>query len=150
MSQIHRKDGTVRWVEIRGSLVRKANRCDAFQIIARDITERKHEENALRQNNDELLEVNQQLAAAEEEMRKQLDAIIQAQDELKREKALSETLVESLPGIFYLYDAQTRRLVKWNKNHEVVSGYTKEEMLGKHALDWFRPEDKEAALARHG
>jgi PAS domain S-box-containing protein len=147
VSQIRRKDGTERWVEIRGCIVRKANMGDAFQIIARDITERKLEEKALRQNNDELLAVNQQLAAAEEEMRKQLETIIEGQNELKREMALSEALVESLPGIFYLYDAQTMRLVNWNKNHQEASGYTEEEMFGKHALDWFPPEYTTKVLA---
>jgi PAS domain S-box-containing protein len=147
VAQVHRKDGTTRWVEMRSSIVRKGEGWDAFQVIARDITERKESEQSLRQNNEELNAVNQQLAAAEEELRKQLDAITKGQDELKREKALSETLVESLPGIFYLYNAQTMRLVNWNKNHREVCGYSDEEMLDRHALDWFRPEDAKAALA---
>ncbi len=146
VAQVHRRDGTTRWVEMRSSIIKKGNRFDAFQIIARDIDELKRTEQSLRQNNEELNEVNQQLAVAEEELRKQLDEITEGQDELRREKALSETLVESLPGIFYLYNGQTMRMVNWNKNHQVVSGYTKEEMLGRHVLDWFRPDKAGTAL----
>jgi PAS domain S-box-containing protein len=140
VSQIHYSDGTTKWVEGRASVIMKAGRCDSFQIIAQDITERKRTEQSLTHNFEEL-------NAVKEELRKQLDTILRAQDELKKEKVLSEALIESLPGVFYLYDGQTKRMVNWNKNHELVSGYTKEEMLGKYALDWFRPEDKEAALA---
>ncbi|HEY3420933.1 MAG TPA: PAS domain S-box protein [Methanomassiliicoccales archaeon] len=146
VARVHRKDGTIRWVELRSSGIRKGSKCDAFQVIARDITERKRSEQSLKQNNEELNAVNQQLAAAQEELRKQLKAITEGQEELKREKALSETLVESLPGIFYLYNGQTMRMVNWNKNHREVSGYSDEEMLDKHVFEWFRPEDAKAAL----
>ena len=104
-------------------------------------------EESLRQNNEELNAVIQQLAGAKEEMSRQLEAIILGQDELKREKARSETLVEGLPGIFYIYDAQTMRLMNWNKNHQLLSGYADMEMLGKHVLDWSRPRYAQAVLA---
>ena len=38
-------------------------------------------------------------------------------------------------------------MVNWNKNHQDVSGYTEEEMLGKHLLDWHRQENKTRVLA---
>jgi PAS domain S-box-containing protein len=115
--------------------------------IGRDITERKRTEEALRQTNDELQAVNQQLAAAEEELRKQLNTIILSEDEWREEMAFSESLIESLPDIFYLYDAQTLRLVRWNKNYQEVSGYAQEEMFAKYFLDWHRADKAEAVLA---
>jgi PAS domain S-box-containing protein len=115
--------------------------------IGRDITEHKRMEETLKQNNVDLNAVNQQLTAAEEEMRKQLDVIIKGQDELRQETYLLETLMESLPGIFYMYDAETQCLVNWNRNHQEVSGYTEEEMLGKHVLEWHRAENKERVMA---
>ena len=115
--------------------------------VGRDITERKRVEESLAQNNEELNSVNQQLAAMEEELRKHLDATIHSEDELRKEKAFSESLMDSLPGIFYLYDAQTMRLVRWNKNHQEMSGYSDEEMSGMHVMDWHRAEDEKEVLA---
>lgn len=60
---------------------------------------------------------------------------------LLREKNISETTIESLPGIFYLFDSQGR-LLKWNKNFERVSGYTAKELSGMSPLDFFLGEDK--------
>jgi PAS domain S-box-containing protein len=66
----------------------------------------------------------------------------QAEEALSREKNISETTIESLPGIFYLFDSQGQFL-KWNKNFEVVSGYSPEEIAGMHPLDYFSGEDIE-------
>ncbi len=48
VSCLHRRDGTVKWVEMRASMVMKAGRSHAFQIISRDITERKLAEESLK------------------------------------------------------------------------------------------------------
>ncbi len=47
VSRILRKDGSVMWVEGRSTVVLKGGRPSAFQIIARDITERKNAEDAM-------------------------------------------------------------------------------------------------------
>ena len=146
-AQVHREDGTKGWVEVRASIIRKAGHAQVFQIIGRDITEQKHAEEELRQTNAELRRTNDQVEAAEEVLRKQYNSIMESEDDLRKEMAFSQSVMDSLPGIFYLYDAQTLRLVKWNKNHQEVSGYTQEEMLGKHVLEWHRPENADAVLA---
>jgi len=38
---------------------------------------------------------------------------------------------------FPLYDGEGR-LVRWNKKHEELTGYTAEEMAGMHVFDWYR------------
>ncbi|MFC1628657.1 PAS domain S-box protein [Gemmatimonadota bacterium] len=62
--------------------------------------------------------------------------------QLEQEKAFSDTLIDSLPGMFYMYDADSR-LIRWNKNHETWTGYTAEEMKGMHVLDWFEGDEKQ-------
>ena len=104
-------------------------------------------EDSLRSHNQELHAVNDELRAAERELRIQLEEIVKGQEELGKEMAFSESLMDSLPGIFYLYEADSLRLVRWNKNHQELSGYTPEEMFGKHVLSWHRPENSEAVLA---
>jgi PAS domain S-box-containing protein len=54
VSSLHRKDGSVKWVEMRASIVMRGGRPHAIQIIARDITERKRVEEALVQANRKL------------------------------------------------------------------------------------------------
>ena len=53
-----------------------------------------------------------------------------------REKELSDSIINSLPGIFYLYDKEGNFL-RWNKNFETVTGYTAEEIGQMNALDFF-------------
>lgn len=62
--------------------------------------------------------------------------------DLKEEKLFSETVLNSLPGIFYLYDIDDN-LIRWNKNHEVLTGFTAEELSKKSMLEWFEGEDKD-------
>jgi PAS domain S-box-containing protein len=62
---------------------------------------------------------------------------------IREEKALSDSIINSLPGIFYLFDAQGKFL-SWNKNFEEVSGYSTEEMLERHPSDFFVGEDQQS------
>lgn len=66
---------------------------------------------------------------------------------LRSEKAFSDTMIESTPGIFYFYDANGTFL-RWNRNFEVVSGCSGEELATMHPLDFFRGEDRERVRQR--
>jgi PAS domain S-box-containing protein len=66
---------------------------------------------------------------------------------LLQEKQFSDRLIDSLPGTFYVYDAQFR-LRRWNKNHETLTGYTAEELQGKWMGDFAATEEeREQVLA---
>jgi two-component system, cell cycle sensor histidine kinase and response regulator CckA len=69
-----------------------------------------------------------------------------AEEELLREQLLMKTLLDSLPGIFYLYSYPALRLVRWNKNHETVLGFGPGEIKDRPILEWHIPEAKEAVL----
>jgi PAS domain S-box-containing protein len=64
-----------------------------------------------------------------------------------REKKLSDSVINSLPGIFYLYD-QSGNFIRWNKNFETVSGYSAEEISKMHPLDFFEGEERALIKAR--
>jgi len=71
----------------------------------------------------------------------------QAEAELLREKEFTEKLLESLPGIFFLYDS-TCHLKRWNKAHETVMGFTADELRDWYIPDWHEtPEEAAAGLA---
>jgi len=60
---------------------------------------------------------------------------------LIEEKRYSETIIESLPGLFWQFD-ESGQCMRWNKNVETVYGYTPEELKKKHAIkDVVAPED---------
>ena len=50
---------------------------------------------------------------------------------LWREKQFSEKLLESLPGIFFLYDSSCH-LKRWNKAHETAMGFTADELRDRY------------------
>lgn len=64
-----------------------------------------------------------------------------AEDQLIKEKDLSEAIINSLPGIFYLYNTKGEFKV-WNKNFEEVSGYSDEEILKMTPKEFFAEEDQ--------
>jgi PAS domain S-box-containing protein len=67
--------------------------------------------------------------------------------QLTMEKNLSDAIINSLPGIFYLYD-KDRRFLRWNKSFEIVSGYSAAEISKMHPLDFFQGDDKKLLKER--
>lgn len=65
-----------------------------------------------------------------------------AETAIKAEKELSDSIINSLPGIFYLIN-QEGKFVRWNKNFETISGYDNEELKTIFALDLFSENEKE-------
>ncbi len=66
----------------------------------------------------------------------------QTKDGLLKERIFAETTINSLPGIFYLFDMEGR-FIRWNENFERVSGYSSDEILQMHPRDFFDGTDKE-------
>lgn len=72
------------------------------------------------------------------------DRIIMEQS-LKKEKILSKAIMDSIPGILYLYDDEGR-LVHWNKNHEELTGHSTAELSKMRFSDWFKDDEKSQAM----
>lgn len=70
-----------------------------------------------------------------------------AEATILREKQLSETIINNLPGVFYLYEA-SGHFVKWNKNFEKVSGFSAGEIAQMEAADFYDTDFKEIIKAR--
>jgi PAS domain S-box-containing protein len=67
---------------------------------------------------------------------------IKARLEIIKEKNLSDSIIDSLPGVFYLYNRKGNFL-RWNKNFSEVTGYNSEEIAHMHPLDFFGGGEKE-------
>jgi PAS domain S-box-containing protein len=66
---------------------------------------------------------------------------------IEREKDFSNSIINSLPGVFYLFDS-AGNMMRWNKNFEEVSGYSAEEIKSMHPADFFADDEKEYIATR--
>lgn len=99
-------------------------------------------------------------------LRKLQDLNINLEDKIKKRTAeleeMNETLSElniennksiemidgifnSIPGLIYLYD-ENGKLIKWNKKHETMTGYSHTELAQMNLYDWYKndPESQNA------
>jgi diguanylate cyclase (GGDEF)-like protein/PAS domain S-box-containing protein len=58
----------------------------------------------------------------------------------KKEQTLIEAIFDSIPGYLYVYD-ENGKLIKWNKKHETMTGYTAEELSLMTLEKWFDQEE---------
>ncbi len=64
-----------------------------------------------------------------------------AEESILKEKAFTEAMLDSLPGIFYLIDP-AGRLLRWNRALEKTFGYTSAEVASMQTLDFVAIEDR--------
>ncbi len=69
-----------------------------------------------------------------------------AYEDLQAEKTFSDSVIDTLPGVFYVYDEQGH-LLRWNKNNERVSGYSADELSRIHMSRLVPPEEREQLAA---
>ena len=60
-----------------------------------------------------------------------------------KEQLFNKALLESIPGIYYLYSLPELKLSGWNKQHETIFGYEASEMQNASILQWHLPENVE-------
>lgn len=63
-------------------------------------------------------------------------------NQIINERNLSDSIINSLPGIFYLFNREGKQL-RWNNNFEKVSQYTGEEIAHLLPTDFVEGEEKE-------
>ncbi|MBO9657818.1 MAG: PAS domain S-box protein, partial [Chitinophagaceae bacterium] len=81
------------------------------------------------------------------ERKKAEQEILRLLKEVTQEKTLSDTIINSLPGIFYLYD-RNGRFIRWNEDLSKVSGYSDEQIAGMHPVDLIAGKDKELVMQK--
>jgi PAS domain S-box-containing protein len=94
----------------------------------------------------QLSEANDNLRQTNEKLAREIEEHKQTEEALRREQLFSKSVIDSLPGIFYLYTYPELKLILWNKEHESLLGYEDEEIGGRHITDWHVPESKDAIL----
>ncbi len=66
----------------------------------------------------------------------------QAERKLLLEKELSDSIINSLHGVFYMLNREGK-FYRWNKNLETVTGYSSEEIVTNDPLIFFDPDERE-------
>jgi len=61
---------------------------------------------------------------------------------MQQEKLFSDAIINSMPGIFYMFDAEGKFL-RWNSNFETISRYSSSEVAAMHPIDFFAGEQKD-------
>lgn len=59
---------------------------------------------------------------------------------LEKERSFSAAVIDSIPGLLYLYDSDSR-LIRWNKAHETITGYSASELDGMQILELFKGDE---------
>jgi PAS domain S-box-containing protein len=65
---------------------------------------------------------------------------------LQEEKAFSDTMIRSLPGLFYVFDG-SGAMVRWNERLAQASGYDAGEIRRMNAIEFVVEEDRQRAAA---
>ncbi len=61
----------------------------------------------------------------------------EAEEALAGERRFTDAVIDSVPGLLYLYDAEGR-LLRWNRMHEELTGYSAQELSRMTLYDWYR------------
>ena len=61
--------------------------------------------------------------------------------ELEETQTFLDSVIESMPNMLFVKDAEELRFVRWNKAAEEIVGFSQEEMLGKNDYDFFSKEE---------
>ncbi len=70
-----------------------------------------------------------------------IEQIKKQEEIIKKEKELSDSVINSLPGVFYFYD-ENLKLLRWNKQLENVTGYSAAELNAMNPAALFTGEDR--------
>lgn len=73
--------------------------------------------------------------------------IRQAEDRLVHERNLSNQIINSMPGVIYLFNGEGRFL-RWNINFGEAIGYTDDEISHLHPVELFRGPDRDRIAER--
>jgi len=144
------KDGTWKWISGRGKTYRKGPGGEAPRALGVhvDIDERKRFELALGEKNTALLASYERLAAAEEELRQQLDEITTKKEDLEQSKAQYKAIFECTRAATVIVNPDTT-IALANSAFGALSGLPKDQVIGRRWTEFVSELDRERMIAWH-
>ena len=120
-------------IKIRNSNLEKINQKERLSFLVQEQTK-------------ELRKAGLEIKALYDALKIENDMNKKHEAALLEEKIFTEAILESIPGYLYVYD-DAGRLIRWNKNHEIMTGYTAEELSSMTLDKWFDAEDYKRVAA---
>jgi PAS domain S-box-containing protein len=82
-----------------------------------------------------------QLELANEELRGHIDERVRIEKELRKTNAFLDSVIDNIPNMVFIKDAEGLRFVRFNRAGEDLLGYAREALLGKNDYAFF-PKDQ--------
>ncbi len=91
----------------------------------------------------ELEQKTRQLVLGNEELRAQIDERIRMEKELRQANNFLDSIIENIPDMIFIKDAEELRFARFNRAGEELLGYKREELLGKNDFSFFTKKEAE-------
>ncbi len=89
-----------------------------------------------------------EIARLEQRLEDEIASRQATETQLRDEKNFSDTAIDILPGVFFVF-SKSGRMLRWNKNFSRVSGYTDAEIGNMQALDFVARDQRRAVEDAH-
>lgn len=142
-----KKDGVLFWEEISiKPIVSQEMGLTTFLAIKQDITEKKkREEELLDQNKDleqRVAQRTEELAQSHDQLLDKIAEIQEVESALRKSEKNFRTVIENIKEVVYQTDSQGNWIFL-NRVWEDLTGFSAEECIGKHFLEFVHPIDRE-------
>ncbi|MEN6320070.1 MAG: PAS domain S-box protein [Syntrophaceae bacterium] len=131
------KDGRVKWLmEKVASIQFRGDRAILGNTM--DITEKKQMEQKLQQL----------MADLEIRVQQRTKELTVASDALQESEEFLNSIIENIPDMIFVKDAENLQFVRFNKAGEELLGYTRDELIGKSDYDFFPKNEADFFTAK--
>ena len=145
-----RKDNSRVAVLIHGATLDEKR--DRGIAVIVDITERNQARKALQKAHDELEQLVEErtveLLKTNQLLRAEIADRQRAERQMQRTQAFLSSIVENIPNMIFVKDAQDLKFVSFNKAGEELLGYSRQELIGKNDYNFFPPDEADFFIAK--
>ncbi|MBC7765370.1 MAG: PAS domain S-box protein [Hyphomonadaceae bacterium] len=94
-----------------------------------------------------VLERTIQLQLINKQLEEEILEKVKAEKDLSKERYFNDAVLNSVPGLLYLYNMDGK-LIRWNKKHEEMTGYSSNELSEMHLADFFIDDEFQTVVQK--